>query len=66
MSRTEPQAPWVPCPCCEDYLCTIHGAHVHDCPCPPIEELETDPYSAPATSRKLPEFQGKKIDDSVR
>jgi DNA-binding phage protein len=38
--------PWIPCPCCDCYLCTIHGAHAHDCPCPPIEEWETDPYGA--------------------
>jgi hypothetical protein len=38
-------ASWIPCPCCDDYLCTIHGEHVHDCPCPPIEEWEDDPYT---------------------
>jgi DNA (cytosine-5)-methyltransferase 1 len=35
---------WVRCPCCEDYLCTIHQTHVHDCNCPPREEWESDPY----------------------
>lgn len=28
---------WVPCTCCENYLCNIHGGHVHDCPCPSLE-----------------------------
>jgi hypothetical protein len=36
---------WIPCPCCEDFLCTIHGSHVHDCDCPAIEEWEVDPYT---------------------
>jgi hypothetical protein len=35
---------WIPCPCCDEYLCTIHQMHAHDCPCPPIEEWDTDPY----------------------
>ena len=35
---------WVPC-ICENYWCLIHGMHAHDCPCPPIEEWETDPYN---------------------
>jgi hypothetical protein len=35
---------WVKCPCCEDYQCTIHGKHVTDCPCPPIEEWDEYPY----------------------
>jgi hypothetical protein len=40
-----PQPPWIQCDHCENFLCTIHGMHVHDCPCPPIEEWTTDPYS---------------------
>jgi hypothetical protein len=35
---------WIPCPCCDTYLCTIHDKHVHDCSCPPIEEWESSPY----------------------
>lgn len=38
--------PWVKCSVCQDFQCTIHGMHAYDCPCPPIEEWETDPYSA--------------------
>jgi hypothetical protein len=38
---------WVACPCCEDYLCTIHGMHAHECPCPEVSEWEADPYSTP-------------------
>ena len=37
-------AAWMPCQCCEDYICTIHGMHAYDCECPPMEEWETDPY----------------------
>lgn len=36
---------WVKCPSCENFLCTIHGCHVHDYPCPPIEEWKVDPYT---------------------
>jgi hypothetical protein len=35
---------WEKCPCCENYLCTIHGEHAHDCRCPPIEEWSESPY----------------------
>ncbi len=36
---------WIPCPHCENFWCTLHGVHVFECPCPPIEEWESDPYS---------------------
>jgi hypothetical protein len=37
---------WIRCETCEDFLCRIHGgSHVHDCPCPPIDLWEVDPYS---------------------
>lgn len=38
---------WIPCPCCDEYLCTRHELHVCDCDCPPINELDFDPYSDP-------------------
>lgn len=41
-----PTPAWIRCPDCENYLCTIHQEHAHDCPCPPVEEWETDPYSS--------------------
>jgi hypothetical protein len=41
-----PAAAWVRCNSCEDYLCRLHDMHVHDCPCPPIEEWDQDPYSS--------------------
>ena len=28
---------WVPCEMCDEFLCTIHKCHVHECECPPIE-----------------------------
>ncbi len=38
---------WVPCDCCDDFLCRIHGCHAHDCDCPAVEEWgDVDPYSA--------------------
>ena len=40
------QAPaWEPCECCDEFKCNIHGAHVFECECPPIDEWDTDPYS---------------------
>jgi hypothetical protein len=47
-------APWVPCRCCDNFWCTVHQRHVHDCPCPPIEEWETDPYSAEGDNAEHP------------
>lgn len=38
-------AAWVPCECGE-FVCRIHGMHACDCPCPPIEEWECDPYTS--------------------
>ena len=43
-------AAWVPCSTCDDYWCTVHGAHAHECSCPPIEEWETDPYAPRVTA----------------
>ena len=39
---------WEPCACCPEFWCVEHGMHVFECPCPPIEELDFDPYSADA------------------
>ena len=42
-------AAWVKCPCCDNYLCNIHGGHAHDCACPDLECFEwatgLDPYT---------------------
>lgn len=41
-------APWVRCPHCDDYHCTIHNEHVADCDCPPIDmwlDYDLDPYA---------------------
>jgi hypothetical protein len=35
---------WMRCLCCDDFLCTIHGEHIYDCSCPPIERWKMDPY----------------------
>lgn len=47
---------WVPCPCCDEHLCTVHGMHAFECPCPPIEEWEESPYmpdADPPRSRNI-------------
>lgn len=39
---------WFRCECCEDHYCRIHGMHVFECPCPPLEQWAkagVDPYS---------------------
>jgi hypothetical protein len=60
---------WIPCPCCENYLCTVHMTHAHECQCPSIEEWSTDPYSDRAGGRLAPaekkctEAQAKKRDE---
>lgn len=41
---------WMPCLCCNEWICTIHGVHVHDCECQPIEEWNKDPYSPGSNS----------------
>ncbi len=45
MSAKKTVPAWIPCPHCESFWCTLHGVHVYDCPCPPIEEWDIDPYS---------------------
>lgn len=44
MARVIYGPPWRRCSCCPDYLCMIHDQHVHDCPCPPIEDWAVSPY----------------------
>jgi hypothetical protein len=41
-------AAWIPCPCCDDFLCTIHQRHAFECPCPPIEGWTINPYATGA------------------
>lgn len=54
-------AAWIPCECCENFLCTIHGTHAHDCECPPIDEWDIDPYSeSPMTASKEAKAAGLK------
>jgi len=30
---------WIPCPDCDDFLCTLHHLHAYDCACPAIEDM---------------------------
>lgn len=68
---------WVPCPCCDNFLCTLHGEHAHDCACPPIDDWTLDPYSqggvAPETcvcaALRFPDgyvVRGHRHDDAMR
>ena len=47
---------WIPCACCEDYLCTIHLSHAFACPCPSIEEWLSDPYTDRVRGKLAPRF----------
>ena len=40
----QPPPAWMPCPDCDNFICTIHKQHAHDCECPAIEEWAVDPY----------------------
>jgi hypothetical protein len=39
---------WIKCPFCANFWCWVHQKHVHDCECPPIEEMTFDPYATSA------------------
>lgn len=58
--RRRPTPAWVRCRFCEDYLCTFHGRHVHECPCPAIEdwmEEGLNPYFDPYPASGLPDYR---------
>jgi len=47
--------PWAPCECCDDWWCNLHEMHTGECPCPEIDEWDSDPYSVCHTpSQGLP------------
>ena len=43
----------------------IHGEHVHDCSCPPVEEWEESPYQImhepPGSNQKPGMFTGEEV-----
>lgn len=45
---------WVKCECCDEFICSIHSTHAHECECPPIEDWGVDPYSSGAIRRITP------------
>ena len=47
---------WLPCECCEEFLCTICGDHAWNCPCPPVEEWQSGPYDEVQHGRLNPQF----------
>jgi hypothetical protein len=49
---------WIPCPRCDNFWCTIHGEHVHDCPCPEVGEWSCDPYLEGGPQPKLITISG--------
>jgi hypothetical protein len=61
--------PWTPCPHCDEFWCNIHDRHAFECDCPPIEEWETDPYTAkeegpttmPTATRPRPTLRSQAI-----
>lgn len=49
MLQPEASVPaWIPCPACDDFWCTIHREHAHDCRCPHQTDWPDgiDPYLA--------------------
>ena len=55
---------WVRCEGCDEFHCAIHGQHVSDCPCPPIEQWTVDPYT---TGRPIaPGARQALLDELVR
>lgn len=46
MKREATSPAWVACQCGEMF-CNVHNMHAFECPCPPVEEWETSPYSTP-------------------
>lgn len=56
---------WMPRLCCDEWMCTIHGEHVHDCPCSPLDEWTTDPYCPGSnTTPYLVKMVGAELDPS--
>ena len=51
-------AAWIPCHSCDEHWCTLHRMHVANCPCPPIEEWDVDPYSAMPARDPVPPPMG--------
>jgi hypothetical protein len=47
---------WVPCECCEGFICTIHGEHAHDCKCEEVSAWSMSPYTAARHGQLNPPF----------
>ena len=59
-SPLKPTATWIPCVCeAGVFRCVIHKQHVHDCPCPPIDQWETDPYTEPIPRHSVNRSSGQ-------
>jgi DNA (cytosine-5)-methyltransferase 1 len=58
-------APWVRCSCCDEWWCNIHEAHAADCPCPHVEEWDTDPYTPPAPAYVIENVMGAPLHNAV-
>ena len=47
---------WIECDMCEDFWCTLHDAHVWECPCPEIDmfaEFDVCPYTTSKSDPKV-------------
>lgn len=54
---------WEPCDGCDEFWCNIHEMHAFECPCPPIEEWDSDPYSVDNTQH--PRLEGHGADSGA-
>lgn len=60
MSDNFKKAAWEPCQYCDEFICNIHGIHVADCECPPIEEWvenEVFPYEPGSSLVDISKFK---------
>ena len=54
---------WVPCDCCDEYQCNIHGGHASECACAPVDDWEAAglcPYS-PCVYRFITPLEAERL-----
>jgi len=57
---------WVPCECCDEYICNAHGVHAADCECPVIETWAEDgrwPYDDEVNAELIAWLDKNKLQD---
>ena len=55
-----------PCPCGEEFFCSIHQQHASACPCPPVEEWKASPYVLPKHLDVAHTLRGEGFDELLR